>query len=276
MKHLSFFPVVFVAGLMVGLSGAEVCFAQTPIVADGGVVNGASFVKGAVSPGSLVSIFGTGLVSKVASADTIPLSSTLSGVTVTFADLPPAPLLSVIPGAPGSQDQINAQVPWDIGSGSGVVNVMVTTANGTSAPIAVNFAPSMPGIFIAALGGQLNAVAVNFSDGSLAWPQSLVPGSHPAKAGDTLVIYATGLGAVDHQPIEGGIPSLLANTIAKPKILIGGVAGNVEFSGLSPQFVGVNQLNVQVPTGVKAGSAVPLQIEVNGFTSTNQAVIAIQ
>jgi uncharacterized protein (TIGR03437 family) len=153
---------------------------------------------------------------------------------------------------------------------------MVTTPNGTSVPIAVKFAPSMPGIFIAALGGQLNAVAVNFTDNSLAWPQGLIPGSHPAKAGDTLVIYASGLGAVDHQPVDGGIPSELARTVATPTVLIGGVAGKVDFSGLSPQFVGVNQLNVEVPTGVKPGSAVPLQIQVNGFTSTDQAVIAIQ
>jgi uncharacterized protein (TIGR03437 family) len=266
--------------LMALMVGAAVCSAQTamsPTVASGGVVNGASFAKGQpVSPGSLVSIFGTGLVSKLASADSIPLSNSLSGVTVTFADLPAAPLLTVIPGASGSDDQINAQVPWEIGSGTGVVNVMVTTANGTSAPIALDFAPSMPGIFTAALGGQSNAVAVNFSDNTLAWPTGLVPTSHPAKAGDVLVIYATGLGAVDHQPIDGGIPSVLATTIATPTVLFGGVPATVLFSGLSPQFVGVNQLNVEVPTGVKSGSAVPLQIQVNGFTSTNTTVVAIQ
>ena len=139
MKYLSLLFSVLV--------GAAVCSAQTPTVTAGGVLNGASFAKGQpVSPGGLVSIFGTGLVSNLAEADTIPLSNKLGGVTVTFADLPPAPLLSIIPGAPGSDDQINAQVPWDIGSGSGVVNVMVTTANGTSAPVAVNFAPSMPGM----------------------------------------------------------------------------------------------------------------------------------
>jgi uncharacterized protein (TIGR03437 family) len=254
-----------------------VCYAQTPTVLDGGVVNGASFAKGAVSPGSLVSIFGTGLVSKLASADTIPLSTMLSGVTVIFADLPPAPLLAVIPGVPGqSDDQINVQLPWEIGTGSGVVNVMVTTPNGTSAPVAVDFAPSMPGVFSAPIAGKLYAVAVNFPDNALAWPQGQVPGSHPATAGDTLVIYATGMGAVDHTPVDGGIPGPLANTVATPTVLIGGVPGEVLFSGLSPQFVGVNQLNVQVPDGVTPGSAVPLQIRVNGFTSTDQAVIAIQ
>lgn len=271
MKRLSLILAVLI--------GAGVCSAQTPVVPDGGVVNGASFAKGQpVSPGSLVSIFGTGLVSKLAGADTIPLSNALGGVTVTFADLPPAPLLAVIPGVPGqSDDQINAQLPWEIGTGSGVVNVIVTTPNGSSVPVAVNFAPSMPGVFTAAVAGKLYAIAANFPDSSLAWPQGVGPSSsHPTKAGDVVIIYATGLGAVDHQPVDGGIPSVLATTVATPTVLFGGVAGTVLFSGLTPQFVGVNQLNVQVPAGVTAGSAVPLQIQVNGFTSTDQAVIAIQ
>jgi uncharacterized protein (TIGR03437 family) len=261
------------------LIGVGVCSAQTPAVAEGGVLNGASFAKGQpVAPGGLVSIFGTGLVSKLATADTIPLSNHLGGVTVTFADLPAAPLLAIVPGVPGqSDDQINAQLPWEVGSGTGVVNVMVTNENGTSVPVAVSFAPAMPGIFTSAAGGHSYAIAVNSSDSSLAWPNSLASsGVHPAKAGDILIIYATGLGAVDHQPADGGIPSTLANTNAKPTVLFGGVAGQVLFSGLAPQFVGVNQLNVQVPANVSPGSAVPLQIEVNSFTSTNQAVIAIQ
>jgi uncharacterized protein (TIGR03437 family) len=265
--------------LLIVLAGATICSAQVPTVVEGGVLNGASFAKGqAVSPGGLVSIFGTGLVSKLATADTIPLSSSLGGVTVTFADLPPAPLLAVIPGVAGqSDDQINAQLPWEIGTGTGTVNVTVTTAQGTSMPVAVNFAPSMPGIFTSTAANQTYAIAVNSSDSSLAWPQGLAStGSHPAKTGDVLIIYATGLGAVDHQPVDGGIPSVLSNTVATPTVLLGNVQAEVQFSGLAPQFVGVNQLNVQVPPGVAAGSTVPLQIKVNGFTTTNQVVVAIQ
>src|ERR1700733_4388400 len=219
MKYLTLMSIVLV--------GAAVCSAQTPTVLDGGVLNGASFAKGQpVSPGGLVSIFGTGLVSKLATADTIPLSNSLGGVSVTFSDLPPASLLAVIPGVAGqSDDQINVQVPWQIGSGTGIVNVMVTTPNGTSAPVAVNFAPSMPGIFSLAAGGQLYAIAVNSSDSSLAWPQGLASsGSHPAKAGDVLIIYATGLGAVDHTPVDGGTPSELSTTVAAPTVLFGNVA----------------------------------------------------
>jgi uncharacterized protein (TIGR03437 family) len=270
MKYLTLMSIVLV--------GAAVCSAQTPTVAAGGVLNGASFAKGQpVSPGGLVSIFGTGLVSKLAEADTIPLSRNLGGVTVTFADLPPAPLLAVVPGVPGqSDDQVNVQLPWEIGTGTGVVNVTVTNSKGTSAPVAVNYAPSMPGIFSSSAGGQLYGIAVNSSDSTLVWPTGLTGTSHPAKAGDVLIIYATGLGAVNHTPADGGIPGVLTTTLATPRVLFGGVPGDVEFSGLAPQFVGVNQLNVQVPAGATPGSAVPLQIEVNGFTSTDQVVVAIQ
>ncbi len=78
---------------MATLFGSVLCVAQTPTVAaDNGVVNGASFAKGQpVSPGGLVSIFGTGLVSSLATADTVPLSNNLGGVTVTFSDLPRSP-----------------------------------------------------------------------------------------------------------------------------------------------------------------------------------------
>jgi uncharacterized protein (TIGR03437 family) len=216
-------------------------------------------------------------VSKLAEADTIPLSTKLGGVTVTFADLPAAPLLAVVPGVAGqSDDQINVQLPWEIGTGTGVVNVTVTNSKGTSAPVALNYAPSMPGIFASSAGGQLYGIVVNSADSSLAWPSGLAANAHPAAAGNVLIIYATGLGAVNHTPKDGGIPSVLSSTIAKPSVLFGGVPGEVMFSGLAPQFVGVNQLNVQVPAGVTPGSAVPLQIEVKGFTSTNQVVVAIQ
>jgi len=263
--------------ILLPLGGFAICSAQAPTVAAGGVVNGASFAKGQpVSPGGLVSIFGTGLASSLALADTIPLSNSLGGVTVTFADLPPAPLLAIIPGVAGqSADQINAQVPWEIGTGTGSMNVTVTTPNGTSAPISVNFAPSMPGIFASAAGGQLYAIAVNNSDSTLAWPQGLAGNSHPAKAGDVLIIYATGMGAVDNTPIDGGVPGVLAHTVATPAVTFGGVPGIVDFSGLAPQFVGVNQLNVTVPSGVTPGN-VPLQIQVNGFTTTNTVLVAIQ
>jgi uncharacterized protein (TIGR03437 family) len=57
--------------------------------------------------------------------------------------------------------------------------------------------------------------------------------------------------------------------------LIGGVPALVMFSGLSPEFVGVYQLNVIIQPGTPTGNAVPIQIRTAGITSTNKVTIAV-
>src|SRR5215475_4884165 len=95
------------------VAGAVLVYAQNPVIAPGGVLNGASFDKTGqpIPPGALVSIFGTDLATASASADTIPLSTSLSNVSVTFSGIA-APLKDVVHG-PAGGDQINAQVPWE-------------------------------------------------------------------------------------------------------------------------------------------------------------------
>jgi uncharacterized protein (TIGR03437 family) len=245
--------------------------AQTPVVTNGGVVNGASFSTQAVAPGSLVAIFGSSLAAGTAAADTIPVSNTLGAVSVSFNNIP-APLLFVSPG------QINAQMPWDVvpAGGSGTVQVVVTNNGVPSAPQQVNIGPVGPGIFNAAVSGKQMGIAVNSADGTLAWPSGVVAGSHPVKAGDVIIVYATGLGAVD-PPITSGHNDLavLHSTTQTPVITIGGVPAVVGFSGMAPQFVGVNQLNIVVPPGVTPGTAA-LQVQFGNIKSSDQVIIAVQ
>lgn len=259
---------------------AGLAFAQTPVVSSGGVLNGASFAKGQpVTPGSLVSIFGTNLASKVSEADTIPLSNSLGGVSVEFVNgntTLPAPMLYVQPADPANNvsAQLNVQVPWEIvpeGS-TATVNVIVNNGSAVSSPAQVQIGPFSPGVF----SSNGMAIAVN-SDGTLAWPSGAVPGltTHPAKIGDTLIVYATGLGAVQNPPADGANSlDQIRNTLTKPQILIGGVSATVPFSGLSPQFVGVNQLNVTVPN-VAPGNTVPFQIVLGGITTSANVTIAV-
>jgi uncharacterized protein (TIGR03437 family) len=260
--------------LLIAWSAYGVLAAQTPTVAAGGVLNGASFLKGgAITPGSLITIFGTQLASKTAEADTIPLSTALGGVTVQFVNgstTVNAPMLFA------NSSQVNAQVPWELvpnGTTAPVsVNVIVSNNGVASVPAAVTVGPFSPGIF----SSNGLAIAEN-QDGTLAWPTGAVAGltTHPAKPGDVIIIYATGLGAVN-SPITDGQNSLdkLRNTLTVPVVMIGGVTAQVEFSGLSPQFVGVNQLNVVVPN-TAAGDSVPLQLFVGGITTSNTITMAV-
>src|SRR5438132_579480 len=172
---------------------------QTPSVTPGGVINAASgaAVTDPVAPGSLVSIFGSNLASGLAQADSIPLSTSLNNVSVTFNNIP-APLLFVSGG------QINAQLPWNVlGSGTtGTANVVVTRSGQPSAAQSVPIGPFSPGIF------AVNNIAIAINpDGTVAAAAGAIPGlnTRPAKIGDPggLVILCTGLGSVDSAPANG-------------------------------------------------------------------------
>ena len=72
-------------------------------------------------------------------------------------------------------------------------------------------------------------------------------------------------------------PSLdqLRTTVLTPTILMGSVPSPLYFSGLTPQFPGVYQVNVGVPQVTPKSNAVPLQVQINGITSPVSASIAV-
>jgi uncharacterized protein (TIGR03437 family) len=252
-------------------------FAQTPVVAQGGVLNAASFaINQGVAPGSLVSIFGTNLASSLALADSIPLSTSLGNVTVRFNNIP-APLLFVNHDAVNG-DQINAQLPYAVASGN--AQVTVTRGGSASAPANLNVVSAAPGIFAVNFGvGQ--AIAYGNNDGQLAAPPGSVPGltTHPAKIGDpnTLAILATGLGAVNPPVTTGSAVTdgQVHRTVVNPTVMVGGVEAQLVFSGIQPQFPGVYQLNIIIAQGTPTGDKIPLQLVMDGITTTNQVTIAV-
>lgn len=254
---------------------AAAAYAQQPVVAAGGVLNAASNAKGvAVAPGSLVSIYGTALASGLAQASTIPLSTSLGNVTVTFNNIA-APMLYVS----NSPQQINAQLPWEL-QGNTSAQIVVNNNGTPSAPLAVPLTSAAPGIFSVGSGvGQ--AIAYGNTDGQIAAPAGAIPGltTHPAKIADpqTLAILATGLGPVN-PPVQTGnnvTDGQVHNCVTLPAVTVGGVPAQVVFAGMTPQFVGVYQVNILIQPGTPTGNAVPLQIQMNGITTTDQVTIAV-
>jgi minor extracellular serine protease Vpr len=241
-----------------------------PSVAAGGVLNGASFATGQpVAPGSLVSIFGTGLASTNSAATTVPLSTQLSNVQVTFNNIA-APLNFV------SSGQINAQLPFEL-TGQSTAQVVVTNNGVASAAQSLQVASIAPGIF-ALTGGQ--AVAYGNTSYLFAAPAGSIPGltTQPAKILDpqTLVILATGLGPVTPPLADGvGDPTTIHTTPTNPTVLVGNVAAQVVFSGILPGFPGVYQINIIIQAGTPTGNAVPLQIQMGGITTSSSTTIAV-
>ena len=223
----------------------------------GTAVNGATFVKNvAIAPGAIVTIFGSNLADGVAIAGGAPYPTVLGTTTVTFNGLA-APLFYVSPG------QINAQAPFEMGVGAASIQVKHGTA--VSAPSTVTVASVSPGIFI------LDQVT---SQGAILHANYAIVGSNsPARTGETLQVYTTGLGVLD-VPVRSGDPSPVANTLSHPIVQIGGVFATVVYSGLAPGFAGLYQVNVTVPPGLTTGN-LPMVITINGVAS-NTATVAIQ
>jgi uncharacterized protein (TIGR03437 family) len=237
-----------------------------PVAPAAGVVDAAGF-SATISGGGIGSIFGTNLAPAVASASFEPLPLNLGGGYVRLNDTI-APLLFVSPG------QINFQVPWELLT-STTATLQVFTPNGTSPTVTVNVAPAAPGIF------NLNTQGVVVIAGTAIWaaPVGAIPGvtSRPAMAGDYLTLYCSGLGAVTNNPGDGGPASgtELSYVQAPVTAAIGGQNATVTFAGLAPGFVGLYQINLEVPTGVAAGNAVPIVVSTAGLNS-NTATIAVQ
>ena len=220
-----------------------------PTLPANSVVNGASFrpatdPNGAIAPGAIVAIFGTDLASDTLVATEVPLPTTLGDTSVTFNDIP-APLFFV------SSVQINAQVPFELMTGAGTVSVQVTrgTESTEAQPIAITAVS--PGVFTLNQQGT-GAGAILHADDF-----QPVSESAPPRPGEFLLIFCTGLGPVQPEVQSGQIaPSAepLARTLSTPLVNIAGLPALVTFSGLAPGFVGLYQVNVQVPAGVPAGT----------------------
>ena len=249
--------------------------ASFPVVPANGVAEGAGF-SALVSVGGIGSIFGTNLATGTTTATTLPLLTTLGGTTVTMNGNP-VPLFYVSPL------QINFQVPWELPASS-PVSLDVSTANGTSSAITVSLSPAAPGIFTINTTNSASQGAIQIANSNPAVfvaPVGAISGvtSRPAKPGDDLTIFCSGLGAVTNTPADGspGVSgSNLSNVQAAVSVTIGGQTAPFLFAGLAPGFVGLYQVNVMFPaTGVTSGSAVPVIVTTQGLSS-NIATIAVQ
>ncbi len=206
-----------------------------------------------MAPGSFVSLFGAKLAQGQLKAPTVPLPIILSGATVVIAGVP-APLFFT------SDGQLNAIIPYGIPVNT-TQQVIAQRETSISVPQKVGFAAAAPGIFSYGAGLGI-IVGVDPVTGA----QPLADSTHPVTAGQTVVIYCTGLGEVN-PPVPAGSPTpltQLSNTVNTVTATIGGVPANVGFAGLTPGSTGLYQVNAVVPSGVTPGDSVPVVLTAAG------------
>ena len=225
-----------------------------------GVLNSASFAPPGypISPGGFVSLYGTGFGATSATAKTLPLSTNLAGVQVSINGTP-APVYSVSI-SPAAQ-QITALVPFSV-TGS-IATIVVTVNNTKSNSVDVPLAATAPGIF--------TAQAIGIGDGAIRHLDGTVVSiSNPARRGEYVSIYLTGLGAVS-PAVQDGAAAPGAEPLARISgpvavYIEGQRVSNVTFAGLTPTLAGLYQLNLQIPLTVDSGEQDLAVQTIEGFT----------
>jgi uncharacterized protein (TIGR03437 family) len=248
-----------------------------PVPQPGSILNGASYVSGAIAPGELISIFaapGSTIGPSTPAVFTINSSGgvdpILAGVRVLFSGNPGTPTYV-------SANQINVTVPWEI-NGFLSTNVVVEFNGVQSAPIAINVQAQAPGLFTANSQGTAQLSAIN-QNGT--YNGASGSGIQPAPQGSVISVYGTGGGQTTPPGTTGSItripssPAGLLN-ITGATATIGGQPATVQFAGAAPGLVtGVLQMNIVVPMGV-TGNNVPVTISINGTSTTRVTTIAVQ
>lgn len=241
---------------------------STPVYTNG-ATSAASYAPAGtpITPGGVISLFGLNIAGRGGAATTLPLPTSLNGVTVTIGGIP-APLIAAAPSSvPGGADQINLQVPAAL-AGQATADIVVTNNGVSGAPETVALGTA-PAFFTQNSAGSGDGIFVH-SDGV-----TLITPSHPAHAGETIVLYATGLGAVQ-SPVADGSPFTGPDSVTGTvTVTIGGQSANVEYAGGLPGFAGVYQLNVVVPANLPPGENA-VTVSVDGTPSTGQATVAVQ
>jgi uncharacterized protein (TIGR03437 family) len=270
------------------LTSAESAFG--PQIFPGGIVG----LGGSVPPVTqvtslgLVSLYGTGFAPAGTASSPGPnslfggqLPTNFGGICVIVDSVYDAPILSVYP------NQINFQVPDSVSANS-VVAVQVTVDCGgetefTTNPQTVSLQVAAPEFlyFVANANGKDPIAAINSETGAYIGPPSLPFQTTPAKPGDLVTLFAIGLGptkAAASGPQAGLAPSGSASITLPIQMSLGGapVAGtDILYAGVTPGFVGLYQVNLQIPPGTPDGD-LPVVATIGGIASPSGGYLAVQ
>jgi adhesin/invasin len=231
----------------------------TPAIFSKGVVSTASYAPNApLAPGAFASIFGAHLALFSATADSLPFSKQLGDAQVIIAG-------TTVPVQYTSDKQVNVLIPYGLSPNS-TQQVIIQVGPAFSTPETIVIAAAQPAIFTQDQSGKgLGAITVVKPDRT----QFSADATHPASSGDALVVYCSGLGAVN-SPVETGSASpqspaaKISSTITAT---IGGKPAPVTFAGLTPGYAGLYQVNLTVPQGITPGPSVPVVLTMGALTS---------
>jgi uncharacterized protein (TIGR03437 family) len=246
--------VLWLAALAFGLLRAEdACVSGAPCYTEASIVSSASNRTEDLAPNTLVTIYGRDLAystralnSEDVAAGMLP--TLLAGVVV-HVGAATAPLYYVSPG------QINLLIPGNLLAGA--VEVKVVRDGRAGPTVRLRLQESAPALF----ARDPDGVAATHADGTL------ISRDKPARAGEVIVLYGTGLGlttrGADSQYRE--IPKQAAQIarLQDLRVTLAGVVlepARVLYAGISPGFAGLYQINLALPDQFPADPEVQVRI----------------
>jgi uncharacterized protein (TIGR03437 family) len=246
------------------VSGAVSSNPTVPVVTPGGVVSSGDFAS-APALGLLVSIFGSGLADAPMSG-TLPLETQLGSTSVLLSGGEVLPLLYAWDGL------INVMIPFDTAVNT-AHQLYIQRGNAISVPVTTAIFSASPTILSAngSGSGQGHVCVIGAGD-----VETLANQDAPATAGNPVVIYCVGLGAVSPPIAAGAVtPASLLSAVGPVTVTFGSQTVAAGFAGLTPGLAGLYQVNVNVPPGVTAGNQVPVTISIGGKISSSSIYMAI-
>ena len=209
-----------------------------------------------VAPGGLISVYGQQMAPVNLATKEIPLPTALGESCLTVNGVA-VPVLFV------SGQQINGQLPFNV---DGNAQMTLRTPGGISDNFNFSILPAAPSIFRSGAAGPDTGLATitRADNGQLVTP------TNPVHPGDSIVIWATGLGRTS-PAIDSGMPAPadpLPSAVIQPLIQLGGVSLDIQYAGLVPGSVGLYQINAAVPRSVPLGLSIPLVIAQGGSSTS--------
>ena len=178
--------------------------------------------------------------------------------------------------------QVNFQVPYEIALGQATIRVMRDDAMGNPTSAAIDIRSR--GIFLLNIGQY--GIVTNFTQGNFPLPTAVgaaagLPAA-PARPGDAIVVWATGLGSVTPAVATGAAAPfdrlLVADSV--PDVLVGfGIFGTPVrpfFVGLAPGFVALFQINLFLPVQLATNDRTPITLEFSDGRRSNTVEIAVE
>jgi uncharacterized protein (TIGR03437 family) len=272
----SYNGTILVSGTGTATGSASITVTLTvtaPLPTIKGVTNAASYATGAVSPGELVTIFGTAIgPATAASATTDPatgkLATTIGGVQVLFNGTA-APMIYA------SSTQVSAVVPYEMAPAASP-SVWIKYAGQASNAYQLTTATTAPGLFTQNASGSGPGAILN-QDNSVNGP-----GNRAAK-GSIVQVYLTGEGQTSPPSVTGAITTatLPAPQVTPAPLLAVGVTVNGQpalyvYAGEAPGLVaGMMQINVQIPVNAPSGD-LPILVSVGGNASQSNVTASVR